>query len=181
MQDPGKIQDPRSKIQLAGLLRSGLRIRCKVYCCPALRMKLRGHHRSMDSHDFSANREHSYDLSERTYRFARAICAFLKKIPRSIANEEYSRQLIRSSASVGANYLEANDALGANDFAVKIKTSRREAKETTFWIRLLDLENASGLEPDRQLLLTESQEYVRIFSAILLSFERNRRKNSEKS
>lgn len=116
----------------------------------------------------------TYDLGERTTHYAQRVCGFLKRIPRTIANIEYSRQLIRSSASIGANYLEANDALGANDFAVKIKTSRREAKESAYWLRLLDLENSSGLESERQALFGESQEFIRIFSAMLHTFERNR-------
>jgi len=52
-----------------------------------------------------------YDLEERTYQFAKNVAHFVKKIPKTISNIEYGKQVIRSSGSVGANYIEANEAL----------------------------------------------------------------------
>jgi four helix bundle protein len=68
---------------------------------------------------------------------------------------------------VGANYIEANDALGKKDFLMKIKLTRREAKESRMFLRLLDLENAVELEPERDALVQEAMELVKIFSALL--------------
>ena len=53
-----------------------------------------------------------YDLEERTALFAQAVRRFVKTVPRSIANFEDVKQLVRASGSVGANYIEANEALG---------------------------------------------------------------------
>ena len=59
-----------------------------------------------------------FDLEDRTFEFARKSRAFVKRLPRSIANQEDGRQLINSSGSVGANYIEANEALSKKDFVI---------------------------------------------------------------
>jgi len=77
-----------------------------------------------------------YDLEERTYEFARCVRAFVKRLPRTIRNTEDVKQVVRSSGSVGANYIEANEALGKKDFRMRIRISRKESKETRYWLRL---------------------------------------------
>jgi four helix bundle protein len=57
-----------------------------------------------------------YDLEQRTGLFARSVRDFVERLPKDLANMEYSRQLIRASGSVGANYIEANEALSKRDF-----------------------------------------------------------------
>ena len=78
-----------------------------------------------------------YDLEERTLRFAKDIVAFVNAVPKTIANVEIIKQIIRSSGSVGANYIEANEALSKRDFAMRVKICRKEAKESRYWLRLL--------------------------------------------
>jgi four helix bundle protein len=69
-----------------------------------------------------------YDLEERTFQFAKASRAFVKLLPGTISNIEDLKQFVRASGSVGANYIEANEAIGKKDFVMKIKICRREAK-----------------------------------------------------
>ena len=57
-----------------------------------------------------------YDLEDRTLKFAKNVIDFVKKVSRSIPNNEIVKQLVRSSTSVGANYIEANEALSKKDF-----------------------------------------------------------------
>ena len=71
-----------------------------------------------------------YDLEDRTLKFAKRVRSFVKKSLKSGANIEDGKQLIRSSGSVGANYIEANKSLGKKDFAMRIKICRKEAKES---------------------------------------------------
>ena len=78
-----------------------------------------------------------YDLEERTLKFAKNVRNFVKEIPRTIANIEDGKQLIRSSGSVGANYIEANESLSKKDFIYRIKDSRKEAKESRYWLSLI--------------------------------------------
>ncbi|HEY7157320.1 MAG TPA: four helix bundle protein [Gemmataceae bacterium] len=107
-----------------------------------------------------------YDLEERTFQFAQRVRALVKRLPRTLSNWEDGKQLVRASGSVGANYIEANESLGTKDFLMRIKISRKEARESRFWLRLLDLEGRSELEPERTELLQESIELTRILSAI---------------
>lgn len=51
-----------------------------------------------------------YDLEERTFLFAKEIRLFVKSLKMTVANIEDSKRLIRTSGSVGANYIEANEA-----------------------------------------------------------------------
>ena len=110
-----------------------------------------------------------YDLEDRTFEFAKAERAFVKKLPRTIANIEDAKQFIRASGSIGANYIEANESIGKKDFVVKIKTCRREAKESGYWLRLLDCDGE--LESPRAKLLAEARELVKIFGAIVRKSE----------
>ncbi len=110
-----------------------------------------------------------YDLEDRTAVFAKQSRALVKKLPRTIGNIEDAKQFIRASGSVGANYLEANDAIGKKDFVMKIKICRREAKESGYWLGLLDVD--SNLEPERERLVAEAKELMKIFGAIVRKCE----------
>ena len=79
------------------------------------------------------------------------------------------KQFVRASGSVGANYIEANEAIGKKDFVMKIKICRREAKESGYWLRLID--TGEGLAPKRDALVAESTELMKIFGAIVRKSE----------
>jgi len=111
-----------------------------------------------------------YDLEERTCLFAKKCRIFVSKLPKTISNIEDGKQLIRSSGSVGANYIEANEALSKKDFIVRIKISRKESKESNYWLRLLNINNRD-LENERQELINESTELMKIFSSIMRKSE----------
>ena len=108
-----------------------------------------------------------FDLDERTETFARDVRGLIRKLPRTLCNSVDAKQLVRSSGSVGANYLEANEALGGKDFRYRIKISRKEAKESGYWLRLLDCRQVAVLQEERARLEDEARQLVRIFTAIL--------------
>ncbi len=108
-----------------------------------------------------------YDLEERTFQFAKAIRIFVKTLPKTIANIEDGKQLIRSSGSTGANYREANESLSKKDFIMRMKISRREAKESVYWIRLIHETNNLKNGDDAQRLMQEAIELKKILSSIL--------------
>ncbi|HLX13466.1 MAG TPA: four helix bundle protein [Bacteroidota bacterium] len=62
---------------------------------------------------------------------------FCKKLPNNLSNLEYSKQVLRSSGSVGANYIEANESLSKKDFLLRIRICRKEVKESRYWLQLL--------------------------------------------
>ena len=107
-----------------------------------------------------------YDLEERTEAFADAVRTFLKRIPPTFANIEDGKQLLRSSGSVAANYIEANDSLGTKDFMMHIKICRKEAKESGLWLRLIDVGGNTELEKKRSLLAQEAKELMLICASI---------------
>ena len=114
----------------------------------------------------SEERGNRYDLEERTYAFARHVVRLVRRLPRDIANVELAKQLVRAAGSVGANYIEANEALSRKDFAYRIKVCRKEAKESRYWLRLLELP-PHELEAERRALAQEAAELTLIFAAIL--------------
>ena len=109
----------------------------------------------------------NYDLKERTYIFAKNVRNFIKKIPRTIANIEDGKQLIKSSGSVGANYIEANNHLSQRDCLLRIKICRKESEESIYWLRLIYLNNGVELEEERKVLIQEATELMKITSSIM--------------
>ena len=108
-----------------------------------------------------------YDLEERTFKFAKRAREFVKSLPKTVGNIEDGKQLIRSSGSIGANYIEANESLSKKDFGMRIKISRKEAKESKYWLLLVDTNNNQELEKERQELIKEATELMMIFSSIM--------------
>jgi len=109
----------------------------------------------------------SQQLEDRFHDFGKKIRDFCLKLKWDIINVEYIRQVIRSSGSVGANYIEASDDLGNLDEKMKIKISRREAKETIHWLDLILTYENKALEKERLELIDESVQIKKILSTIL--------------
>jgi four helix bundle protein len=107
-----------------------------------------------------------YDLEERTLTFARSVRDFVAALPKSLTNSEYAKQLTRSSGSVGANYIEANEALSKKDFALRIKICRKESKESRYWLELVESKQEDVTT--KESLIQEATELMKIFGAILV-------------
>jgi len=108
-----------------------------------------------------------YDLEKRTYRFAKNCKEFIRQLPKTISNLEYVKQLVRSSSSPAANYIEANESLSKKDFYHRVRICRKEAKESRLWLKLIDINNHQVLNNPRQKLIQETIELTKIFGAIL--------------
>lgn len=104
------------------------------------------------------------NLEERTFQFAKDVCIHCKKIEKRLENTDYIKQLIRSSASIGANYIEVNESLSRKDALMRARISRKEAKETIYWLRLLNETNNS----DMQQLMSEAEQIKKILSSIII-------------
>ena len=107
-----------------------------------------------------------FDLEQRTLEFSKRIVRMTKALPKDDSNRHFGNQCLRSGTSVGANYREANDALGDKDFIHRMKISRKEAKETTYWIDLI-IEYNPHLEERMQPLKQECIELTKILSTII--------------
>lgn len=112
----------------------------------------------------------TFDLCERTLLFAGSVRVFVQKLPRTISNIEDVKQLVRASGSVGANYIEANEALGKKDFAMHLKIARKESKEAMYWLRLVNTGNRSDIISERKRLVMEAKELLLIFSSMIKRF-----------
>ena len=112
-----------------------------------------------------------FDLEDRTFTFAKEVREFVRLLPKTSSNLEDGKQLIRSSGSVGANYIEANESFSKKEFIMRIKISRKEAKESNFWLKLIYIDNDKLLEEKRQKLCKESLELMNIFGAIIRKSE----------
>ena len=108
-----------------------------------------------------------YDLEERTFQFAKAARLFVKTLPKTTANIEDGKQLVKASGSVGANYREANESLSKKDFSMRIKISRKEAKESAYWLRLIHETNNLKNTDEAKSLIKEANELTKILSSIL--------------
>jgi len=115
--------------------------------------------------------EKPYELEERTFLFAKDCRFYIQKLPKTISNIEDCKQLVRSSGSVGANYIEANEKLGDKDLVFRLKIARKEAKESRYWIRLLQELNPEYKEISK-LLLFEVEEIRKILSVIIIKTQK---------
>jgi four helix bundle protein len=106
------------------------------------------------------------DLAPRTKMFARRVIRLYSALPKpDVAAQVMGKQLLRSGASVGANYREARRGRSIAEFIAKIGDCLKAADETLYWQELLAAEKifaAKKLEP----LLKEADELVAIFASI---------------
>jgi four helix bundle protein len=114
------------------------------------------------------NAQLSDQIEERMLTFSSNIINTLKSLPVNIENEIIKKQIIRSSSSVGANFIEANNASSKLDFKNKIYIAKKEASETRYWLKLLSTTNP-GLALDT--LLDECNQFIFILQKIVSSLK----------
>ena len=106
-----------------------------------------------------------YDLEERTAKFGEDIIIFVKILDKNEFNRPLVSQIIRSATSIGANYMEANQAISKKDFKNKIHICRKESNETKHWLRMVATANPDRKEQCKQLW-KEAHELTLIFAKI---------------
>ncbi|MDO8600823.1 MAG: four helix bundle protein [bacterium] len=112
------------------------------------------------------NEGNKYDLEERTAKFGEEIIKFSKKISQNSVTLPLITQLVKAGTSVGANYCEADDAESKADFKHKIGISKKEARETKHWLRMIAIATPE-LQEDARVLWQEAKELNLIFNAIV--------------
>jgi four helix bundle protein len=111
--------------------------------------------------------ERKFDIQERTFSFAVRMVKLVNRLPRTVAGLEIAKQVVRSATSIGANVDEADAAESKRDFIHKMGIAHKEARETRYWLRLI--EASSLADEETQALTQESDELVRILYAIVKS------------
>lgn len=107
-----------------------------------------------------------FELEERVEKFGENIIEMSKKVKLTSITKSIVEQLVRSATSVGANYFEANGASSKKDFINKVFISKKEAKETQHWLRMISKADQSIIMEAR-ILYKETQELAMIFSTII--------------
>ena len=121
---------------------------------------------TIHNHQITKFSNRTYDLELRTLEFSKRVIALCKVLPKTVTTLELTKQVVRSSTSIGANYREANESLGRKDFLYRLRITRKEAKETTYWLELLH-ESEADFELPIEALIQESRELRSIFTAII--------------
>ena len=112
-----------------------------------------------------SDREVPFDIKKRTLLFAVRIVQLVGRLPRTVAGIEIGRQLIRAGTSVGSNVEEADGAVSRKDFVNHTRIARKEARESRFWLTLIDAADLLR-DPEVPALIREADELARILSKI---------------
>lgn len=118
------------------------------------------------------------DIAERSFRYSLRIVKLYRELQKDGTGRVLGKQLLRAGTSIGANVHEAQAGQSRADFIAKMSIAHKEARETTYWLRLI---RESGLVPSARLadLCNETDQLIRILSAILLSTKTGARRRSE--
>ena len=118
-------------------------------------------------------------LYDRLLIFAKRCQKLVSRLPKTRYNLIYGDQLIRSSSSPGSNYIEAIEASSRKEFVHKLKTCRKESKESIHWLDLIQNANESlgWVKKETNDLTVEATEFVKIFTSSIITSEKNREIN----
>lgn len=116
--------------------------------------------------DKKTEKNTKYDLEERSTKFAIQVVRLCRKLPKDSINNRITGQAVGSVGSIGANYREANDALGKKDFIHRLRIARKEAKESIHWLRIAKEANPDFAK-EIDSLINETTELKNILSAII--------------
>ena len=116
-------------------------------------------------------------LQNRLIKFAQRCRILTSKLPKNSYNIIYSNQLNRSSSSPGANYIEAIEASSTKEFILRLKICRKETKESNYWLVLIETSNKDlkRIQKETEELIKEGIELIKIFTASVITAERNQK------
>lgn len=119
--------------------------------------------------------KNKYDLEERTAKFGENIIKFAKKIPVNLVTQRLIPQLVAAGTSIGSNYCEADDAESGKDFKHKIGISKKEARETKYWLRIIATA-APEIKEEARVFWQEAKELHLIFNSICQKIKNKKEK-----
>ena len=110
-----------------------------------------------------------YDLEQMTLSFSRSVLRLCKKLRQDSVSKPVISQVVRSSGSISANYIEANEKLSQKDFLMRLRVARKGAKETTYWLNIL--KEIIPVDVELEELTEESRQLNKILSTIIYKTE----------
>lgn len=112
-------------------------------------------------------------IVERTVRYALDVISLYRNLEYDSVGRILGKQLLRSGTSIGANVHEAQAGQSRADFICKMSIAHKEAKESAYWLRLID-EAHIRMAQDVERLRDETNQLIRILSSILLSSKQSK-------
>ena len=106
-----------------------------------------------------------YDIRDRTFQFSVLVIKWVRTLPRDLGTQIAARQLVESATSIGANVEEADGADTPKDRVYKWTLSRKEARESRYWIRVIYTASADSHEA--RALEQEVTEIIKILSTLI--------------
>jgi len=120
-----------------------------------------------------SNRVNSFnELENRCLEFSLNVKSFCSDVKQDMIHQDYILQVIRSSAAIGSNIIEANEKLGEDNLIHKMKIARKESKETIYWLHHFDESE------ERDFLLDEVDQLRKILSSIISKLSLNAQANN---
>jgi four helix bundle protein len=109
-------------------------------------------------------------IQTKTYQFALTIVGLHQGLQKK---KEFviSKQILKSATSVGANVEEALAAQSRKDFISKMTIALKEARETRYWLRLI--EDSHMLDEDLTIMLMQIEEIIKILASIIITTKDN--------
>ena len=114
-------------------------------------------------------------LINRNKAFVIAVIRLIEQFSKSLSVDVFSRQLIRCSSSVGANYRAACRAKSTADFIYKLKIVEEEADESMYFLELLKEVVPNSFHPEIDRLLKEANELVAIYVSSIKKVKQNQK------
>ena len=114
-------------------------------------------------------------LLDKSFAFAVRIVNLYKHLCDTKKEFVLSKQLLRSGTSIGANINESQDAQSTNDFISKLSISLKEARETKYWIELLQ-ETDYLTEKEANNILEDIIEIIKLLVSIIKTTKVNNAK-----
>ena len=119
------------------------------------------------------------DIENRTFNFALAIIELYKLLNN---NKEFilSKQLLRSGTSIGANVAESQAAQSKKDFISKMSIASKEARETFYWLKLLEKTGYLDTAESKCFMFSEIESIINIITKIIKTTQSNLIKHNSK-
>ena len=113
------------------------------------------------------------DIYERIYNFVLTILDIIKFVPKTPENLVLIKQVVRSAGSIGANASEADGAETKKEFIHRFTISKKEAKETIYWLSLISDHNPK-LKENFLAVIKENNEIIAIVSTIIINAKKKK-------
>lgn len=113
------------------------------------------------------NNKYERDIYGRTYQFAVSVVKFSRRLPKNIEADVLRKQAVRSVTSIAANLEEANGSKTRQEFRHSVSISKKEAKETKLWLRMIS-DLYPELSADVSVLIAECEEIIKILATIVI-------------